>query len=567
MSLVPGTIPLVFNREVTSSDGPVYVLLIVSRELNKSATTRRLRGKLTDGKYESQMTVIVTDKQLEKGDLLKVKHWNITGSAEKMLFQIEEFEVETKNFPLPKSGTTKIWKYGQPFDRPSKSVVAAPKKKVNVPGAPARGKENAKPATADGRFMSIMTLTPYMNKWVIKARVTQKSALKEYQNAKGAGKLFSFTVEDGTCDLKISAFNDEVDKFMNIIEKGKVITISNGSLKPKNPQYNRTKHDYECTLGRNTAIEEVMDDDGDIPEMSFDFENISKIIAERAKGAFVDRDLEVVDDSTKEKLRCTLWGKQAVEFNAERGQVLAVKGASVGEFQGKTLSVGRDSEIVLDFTEKDGERLRVWWQQEGQDSTFEGQSGANTGGGKKNQMVTLDALMHGANYETEGDKPYWFNSKCYLTYIKKDRMVYKGCVGKEGTGCNKKLIEEDDGTYRCEKCNSNFQDFNYRIMMNAAVTDGRGQHFCTFFGDTAEQILDISSKDLGEMFMSDGNEFDDFINTKSCLEFILGGRAKSEIYQDEQRLRVAAQRVAQIDYNKYGMDLINRMKEFENKSL
>ena len=83
MSLVPGTIPLVFNREVTSSDGPVYVLLIVSRELNKSATTRRLRGKLTDGKYESQMTVIVTDKQLEKGDLLKVKHWNITGSAEK----------------------------------------------------------------------------------------------------------------------------------------------------------------------------------------------------------------------------------------------------------------------------------------------------------------------------------------------------------------------------------------------------------------------------------------------------------------------------------------------------
>ena len=75
-------------------------------------------------------------------------------------------------------------------------------------------------------------------------------------------------------------------------------------------------------------------------------------------------------------------------------------------------------------------QLRVWWQQEGQDATFEGQSGANTGGGKKNQMVTLDALMHGANYETEGDKPYWFNAKCYLTYIKKDRMVYKGCVGK-----------------------------------------------------------------------------------------------------------------------------------------
>ena len=93
--------------------------------------------------------------------------------------------------------------------------------------------------------------------------MTQKNGLNEYQNGNEAGKWFSFIVKDGTCDLAICLFNDEVDKFMNIIEKGKVITIANGSLKPKNPQYNRTKHDYECTLGRNTAIEEVMDDDGE----------------------------------------------------------------------------------------------------------------------------------------------------------------------------------------------------------------------------------------------------------------------------------------------------------------
>ena len=71
--------------------------------------------------------------------------------------------------------------------------------------------------------------------------------------------------------------------------------------------------------------------------MSFNFEPISKIIADRAKGAFVDicavinnvgsidsittragkqlekRDLEIVDDSTKEKMRCTLWGQQAAD--------------------------------------------------------------------------------------------------------------------------------------------------------------------------------------------------------------------------------------------------------------
>ena len=85
--------------------------------------------------------------------------------------------------------------------------------------------------------------------------------------------------------------------------------------------------------------------------------------------------------------------------------------------------------------------------------------------------------------------------------------------------------------YRCEKCNQNFQNFNYRIMMQAAVrkfilarewfffkvTDAVGQQYCTFFGETAEQILGKPADELGEMFNSDGNEFDDFINTKSCL--------------------------------------------------
>ena len=38
---------------------------------------------------------------------------------------------------------------------------------------------------------------------------------------------------------------------------------------------------------------------------------------------------------------------------------MAVKAASVGEFQGKTLSVGRDSEIILDFSEEHGQKVRV----------------------------------------------------------------------------------------------------------------------------------------------------------------------------------------------------------------
>ena len=71
----------------------------------------------------------------------------------------------------------------------------------------------------------------------------------------------------------------------------------------------------------------------------------------------------------------------------------------------------------------------MWWTQEGQDAAFEGQSGAGMSGGRKNQMVLLNTLLNGANYQ-EDDKPYWFNTKCYLSYIRKERMIYKGCPGK-----------------------------------------------------------------------------------------------------------------------------------------
>ena len=46
--------------------------------------------------------------------------------------------------------------------------------------------------------------------------------MKEWTNAKGSGKLFSFTVTDDSCDIRITAFNDEVDKFFNLVEANKV---------------------------------------------------------------------------------------------------------------------------------------------------------------------------------------------------------------------------------------------------------------------------------------------------------------------------------------------------------
>ena len=116
----------------------------------------------------------------------------------------------------------------------------------------------------------------------ILARCTQKGDVRQWNNAKGSGKLFSFTVLDESCDLKVTAFKEDVDKYVischigplvdlqhkiifrfePIIKVGECYTISNGVLKNKNPQYNNTGSDYELTLGRSTVIELCDTDDG-----------------------------------------------------------------------------------------------------------------------------------------------------------------------------------------------------------------------------------------------------------------------------------------------------------------
>ncbi len=62
----------------------------------------------------------------------------------------------------------------------------------------------------DGGGTPIAALTPYNTRWTLHARVTNKSAIRTWTNAKGEGKLFSMDLidESGACicdDVLINA--------------------------------------------------------------------------------------------------------------------------------------------------------------------------------------------------------------------------------------------------------------------------------------------------------------------------------------------------------------------------
>lgn len=46
--------------------------------------------------------------------------------------------------------------------------------------------------------------------------------------------------------------------------------------------------------------------------------------------------------------------------------------------------------------------------------------------------------------------------------IKSDNVVYKACPTEN---CKKKVIDMENGMYRCEKCNREFPNFLYRLLL------------------------------------------------------------------------------------------------------
>jgi len=62
--------------------------------------------------------------------------------------------------------------------------------------------------------------------------------------------------------------------------------------------------------------------------------------------------LTLVDDSMK-TVKCTLWGDNALNFDKNNiGAVVALKSAVVGDYGGRSLSLGREGEINYGY---DGE--------------------------------------------------------------------------------------------------------------------------------------------------------------------------------------------------------------------
>ncbi|KAL5017372.1 hypothetical protein ScPMuIL_006961 [Solemya velum] len=449
-------------------------------------------------------------------------------------------------------------------------------------GSTPQSKLNTGPATPGGstRVHTITSLTPYQNRWRIRARVTQKTGIRTWSNSRGEGKLFSVNLLDESGEIRATGFNDAVDKYYEMMEINKIYYISRGSLKTANKQYTSIQNDYEMSFNNDTVIEPC-EEDVELPTLTFDFvqinaleskqpnsmidiigivktaNDISTVTGRQSQKEIKKRDLQLVDQSGM-VVNLTLWGNEAEAFDGSGAPVIACKGARLSDYGGRSLSVLASSQLMINPDIREAHILRGWFDREGQNMDFSayrnegGSAGAGSSANYKNfSSVKTENLGH-------GEKPDYFSNKATVIFMKKENCMYKACPTDS---CNKKLVDQGNGLYRCEKCAQEFPSFKWRMILQTNVADYADNLWVTCFQDSAETLLGKSAQELGDLRETNEVAFDQVFQEAMFQSYSFRLRCKVETYNDESRLKTICMAATPISWQEYGRRLIDEINK------
>ncbi|XP_046386232.1 replication protein A 70 kDa DNA-binding subunit [Ischnura elegans] len=428
----------------------------------------------------------------------------------------------------------------------------------------------------------IASLSPYQNKWVIKARVTNKSTIRTWSNSRGEGKLFSVDLVDESGEIRATAFNEQCDTFYEMLEINKVYFIKGCRLKGANKKFSSIQNEYEMTFTQDTQVVPCYEETSSIPSVTFNFQTINNLlnapaetlvdvigvcksaadvqslVARTTQRELKKRDVTLVDNSNTE-VTLTLWGSQAEEFDGSQHPVVAVKGARVSDFSGKSLSLLGSSLMRINPDIPEAHKLRGWYDNVGcnQESQSISKSGGGAGGGGSSQFKLL------AEMKTDGlgggEKPDYFSCKAYIMMVKKEGLMYQACPEPD---CNKKVIDMCNGMYRCEKCAKEFPNFKWRMILSANIGDATDHAWVTGFQETGEKVMGMSTDELATLKnKEDQEEYDAVFQNANfrCFNFRL--RTKMETYNEEKRLKTNIVQADPVNYVEYNRRLLTELKE------
>jgi replication factor A1 len=447
------------------------------------------------------------------------------------------------------------------------------------------------PGMANGApVYPIEGLSPYQNKWTIKARVTSRSDIKHWSNQRGEGKLFSVNLLDESGEIKATGFNDAVDRFYPMLQENKVFYISKARVNIAKKQFSNLNNEYEIAFENNTEIEECLDA-ADVPEVKYSFVQIdqldgvepnqtcdvigvlehigdcNEILSKASQKPITKRELTMVDQSGM-SVKLTLWGKTAEGFDSSLDKpVCAFKGVKVSDFGGRSLSMFSSSTMMINPDIPEAHGLRGWYDNEGNQAAGEfktftaaglgvgGAGGAGGGMDKKERRTIQQAKDEGIGMS--GDKPGYFNIRATLVYIKQDNLYYPACPSN---GCNKKLVMEDQDSWRCEKCDATYPAPEYRYIFAANATDHTDHLWLSGFNDIGEMLIGLPASELQQLKEENESAFTNILHKATNKMYMFNIQARQDTFQDTTRVRYKVQKATKVDWSAAGHELADAIK-------
>jgi replication factor A1 len=287
----------------------------------------------------------------------------------------------------------------------------------------------------------------------------------------------------------------------------------------------------------------------------------SQITSKTTSKPYDKRELTLVDH-TGYSVRLTIWGNSAASFDVPPESVLAFKGVKVSDFGGRSLSLLSSGSMSVDPDIDEAHKLKGWYEGQGRSETFasHAQMGGSMGmaGGRQDALKTIGQVKD-ENLGMSESVDY-FAVKATITFIKQDNVAYPACTSE---GCNKKVLQDDTGMWRCERCDKTMPKPEYRYIMTLNVSDHTGQIYLSCFDDVGRMIMGMSADQLTELKENDPKAAEDIFQSANCQIFNFKCRAKMDTFQDQQRVRYQVSGAAPISYQAESAKLVTLIKLYE----
>ena len=589
-NLTTGVLEKILSGELIKSP----ILQILSWTLTEvDSKEPRYRFLLSDGRYYYQNCILAMtcfdsaqNMILDRFALIKLNRYAINTLGDKKILLMLEVELIS-----PSSDAGK--KIGNPIAWSKKTDFPAVHATTTIHAA--KGQSNTKKNKAKRKnvrfegdmifkdfsftqLLSIADLCPYLYiNWTVRGRVMFKSPIRTWNNFRGNGRLFTFYLKDMSGEIKVTAFNHECDIFFDMIQIGKVYYLNKAQVKLSKRKFNPDlTHEYELALNSESRVRLGNDDDDDgCPQIEFDFikireietciandvidvvgvcrqvGNMIKINSKEQNRELKKRDISVVDDSEVE-VTITLWNDHASSFNGEEGSSIVLKKARVSDFQGRTLTTSSRTMIQVDPNLTIANGLKGWYNRRRLDLQVAKLT-------LNNQKVLTEYTNLGSITKekilTSAQKVLFTYTKAFVTQIGRV-TIYLACPD----GCKKKLIEMNDGFFRCDKCNKATNQAEKQMIINLAVTDATTSTWIIAFNLEAEKIIGMSTEQADELKKENYDKFQSTLNQLHFKSLVFKLRSKVNCFKEKAKIRSYVISTKSLDITNYSYKLLEKIK-------